>query len=468
MSSISLWVAALVAAGLPVAALALRLLDLRRDMVLLLIYAQVMAYMHVGPAVASAGLASDGMARYVHIAWWTVAVFDLPLIVCSLYLARRWQRSTVAPVMDLRHGRTALFAVGCVLLGLGYLVIAVKNGLLYRRIGHVNLADRQLQMGLVDFAFYRTFIELGVFLILCCLVMLRRAPQAGRTTRRLLTGALGVTVGLYLSFALLNSRLSVLILVCSVFVVYQSTARKRFKVTARGLVTGAALALVALYMVRVVVNIRTAAVQGGPLFSLEALSPLGRPNVQSVSDPTAMRLNGVDAIAMIQPGMESFGAAKGTAWIVPFVLSLDPIVRTEQTVTLKRLAMTNAKSYLILRYTGLDLIDYYSCELTDVYGNFGYVGFFGAALLLSVLVAFVGTTLVGSASPARLVIAVFVLSRILPFEQEFATLLFAWIKLAPVVGVLLWLNPLRRPAPARPAPLAAPAAGGGELRLAGA
>jgi hypothetical protein len=49
------------------------------------------------------------------------------------------------------------------------------------------------------------------------------------------------------------------------------------------------------------------------------------------------------------------------------------------------------------------------------------------------------------------VLACFVLSRILPFEQEFATLLFGWFKLVPLVGAVLLINPLGRAT----APLAA-------------
>jgi len=450
MNSVSLWAAAFAAAALPLLVLVLRLFELRRDLVFLLLYAQVVIYMHVGPAFASAGLASDVLARYIRIEWWTFALFDVPLVVAYLCLSRRWARRGGAPVMALHPGRTLLFSAGSLLLAVGYLVSAARNGLLYRRIGHVNLAESQLQMSLIDFAFYRTFLEFGLFLILFALVLLRRAPHAAARTRRLLGATVVVATAFYLSYALLNSRLSVIIVVSSLFTVFLSTARQRVVVTPRAIVAAAAVAVVGLYMVRVVVNVRASLGDGGPMISLEAFSPLGPRRVTVSNESTAMRLNGVDLIAMIQPGMESFGAARGAAWVIPFVLSLDPIIRTDQTLTLKRLAMTNAKSYLLLRYTGLEMVDYFSCELTDLYGNFGYAGFPAAAVLLAALLALVGTTLSGSGSPTRLVVAVFILSRIVPFEQEFAGLLFTWIKLAPLVVILIWLNPLRTAPGAEP------------------
>ncbi|HEU4559528.1 MAG TPA: hypothetical protein VFS20_16880, partial [Longimicrobium sp.] len=226
MSPISLWLAAAVAVLLPVVALALGLLDLRRDLVLLLMYGQVVTYMHLGPSAAAVGLESEVLARYVSVSWWTVLAFDIPFVALSVYLRRRWQHHGPAPALTVSRGRALLFLAGSVALGVGYVVAAVRNGLLYRRIGHLGLADRQLQMSLLDFAFYRTFIEFGLFLVLFCVVMVRRATGVSAATRRLLNAALVVVVGLYLSYALINSRLGVLLLVASTFVVYQATARK--------------------------------------------------------------------------------------------------------------------------------------------------------------------------------------------------------------------------------------------------
>jgi hypothetical protein len=49
-----------------------------------------------------------------------------------------------------------------------------------------------------------------------------------------------------------------------------------------------------------------------------------------------------------------------------------------------------------------------------------------------------------SAAPAAVVFAAFAITRVLPFEQEFESLLFGWYKLVPFVLVALLFYPLRR------------------------
>jgi Na+/proline symporter len=80
-----------------------------------------------------------------------------------------------------------------------------------------------------------------------------------------------------------------------------------------------------------------------------------------------------------------------------------------------------------------------------VYGNFSIYGFLLPAVLLGIVLARATAALRWSASPAAIVFAAFAMTRVLPFEQEFGSLLFGWYKLVPFVLVALLFYPLRRP-----------------------
>jgi hypothetical protein len=203
------------------------------------------------------------------------------------------------------------------------------------------------------------------------------------------------------------------------------------------------LAVSGLYVLRVVSNVRLAFASGDSIFALENFLPVAARQGQD-DDTLRWRLNGVDLIAIISDNVEAQGPAMGTAWAVPFVLSLDPIVRTPFSIAAKSASLTSAKSWLLLRYSGVGKTDYYSCMLTDAYGNFSIYGFLLPALLLGIIFARATAALRWSAKPAAIVIAAFAITRALPFEQEFGSLLYAWLKLVPFVLVALVFYPLRR------------------------
>ena len=98
----------------------------------------------------------------------------------------------------------------------------------------------------------------------------------------------------------------------------------------------------------------------------------------------------------------------------------------------------------MLRYSGVGKADYYSCMLTDVYGNFSIYGFLLPAIVLGVVLARATAALRWSAKPAAVVFAAFAITRVLPFEQGFESILFMWYKLVPFVLVALVFYPLRR------------------------
>jgi hypothetical protein len=167
------------------------------------------------------------------------------------------------------------------------------------------------------------------------------------------------------------------------------------------------------------------------------------------------RLDCIDLIQRIEPSLARSGYELGAAWRVPAFIALTQFVAPSASDEYKRTARTTAKSYLLERHTDLDPGDYYSCALTDLFGNFGVAGFpVGAGLLA---LAFVMTRRVMSGGVPILGnhvywIGLVLAAHLIPFEQEFSTYLFGWIRYLPAALALLLINPVTK-AGTRPAPI---------------
>jgi len=441
--TLALWLIALWATLIPVLALAFGALELRRDTFFLLVYVQALAYVNFAPIFASADVNETTVGRYAWVMFWALMLFQLPLtIIYAIGIRRRRKKLPIERRFRVSPARLAVFTVGCILFGIGYCVVAAEYGLLYRRLAE-DLSVIQLSMNIVEFAIYRSFMELGPFLISVQLLLLRTQHAMSRGLRSIAWAGLALTLVLYMSYALINSRLTALITLATMYGIVNVTSRSAKRMNL-GLVLGTAVvAASGLYAMRVVNNVRLTLGTGGSIFDPRNFLPVASTE-GPLDDTLRWRLNGVDLIAMIADNVEAQGPAMGAAWAVPAVLSLDPIVRTPFTVAAKTANLTTAKSWLLLRYSGVGKTDYYSCMLTDVYGNFSIYGFLIPAVVLGVILARATAALRWSAKPAALVFAAFAMTKVLPFEQEFGSILFTWYKLVPFVLVALVFYPLRR------------------------
>jgi hypothetical protein len=462
-----MWLLLVAAMSVPAMGLLTGVVTWRRDFFALLMYGQALVYVYVAPALAARDVPAATQSQYVYFMAAAAAMFMAPFLgIYRVSLRRRARRAAAAEPLHVRTAPAAFLVGGTVVLAVGYLFVALTRGLLYRRLGHEGLAAAQLDLTLVEFAFYRTFIEAAPFLTILYLLggrVARFPSQAVRALWRVGLASVSLCYGLHV---LVNSRLYGLLFLGAVYGIrLVSDAKPRAFRPER-----LALAFVALfagfYVLQVTQNVRGRIANGGSAFDVQNLVPAGAPDDGDLG--SEWRLNGIDLMALIADRVDAEGPALGKAWAVPLVVSLDPIVRTPFTEQLKRAALTSAKSYLLLSYAGIALPDYYNCMLTDAYGNFGVPGFLLVAGVLGVLVAYCTDAMTRCRRPATVILACFVLSRLLPFEQEFAMLLFGWFKLVPFVGGLLLLNPfgaaappgrLRGPAPERR--LLAPGAAGG-------
>jgi hypothetical protein len=434
MSVVSLW-----AVLLPIIGIAVGALKIRRDAFLLLVYAQSVIYIDVAPVIASVEVTAAAQARYSWLQAWALVLFQAPLL--AIYAFRMRKVEVTPRTLGLSSGRLALFSIGAAVLGAGYMIVALKYGILYRRLSD-ELVTVQMSMNIVEFAVYRVFVELGPFLLAVMLLIGRLSPPRTAHDRLLLRAGFLLTLLPYLAYVLINSRLMAVVILATLFAMWTLLSVQR-----RGLRTGAALAVIlaggtALYSVRVVENIRMAVFTGGNMFAPRNFLPVSAYE-GPLDDVLKWRLNGLDLMAIIADNVETQGPAWGTAWAGPFIVSLDPIVRTPLTVDMKLAGLTTAKSFLLLRYGGVAKTDYYNCMLSDAYGNFGRLGFLVVAIVLASLFGWATSAVATSASPAMLITAAFFLTRGLPFEQEFATLLYGWFKLVPFVAAVVVLSPLR-------------------------
>jgi hypothetical protein len=439
----TMWIVTLWALMIPILALAVRMLKFRRDTFFFLVYVQTLIYVDFAPMFASGDVNAATQDRYVWVQTWALLLFQAPFtLIYVLTMRRRRRRSPAARGFHVSAPRLAVFVLGCGAFGIAYFVVAVKYGLLYRRISE-ELSVIQLSMSIFEFAVYRAFIELGPFLIAAQLILLRAPTDMSVRLRACARAGLALTTVLFLGYAVVNSRLYAIIALAIPYGIVNATSRPDRRLSLGLVASTLMIAMGGLYFIRVVENVRLSIASGDGVFTLENFLPIAAREGQQ-DDTLRWRLNGVDLIAIIADNVEAQGPALGTAWAVPFVLSLDPIVRTPFSVEAKRANLTSAKTWLLLRYGGLAKTDYYSCMLSDAYGNFSIYGFVLAALFLGYALGAATAAIRWSAAPAALLLAVFAMTRLLPFEQEFESLLFGWYKLIPFVLAVLLVYPLRR------------------------
>lgn len=429
---------------LPIAALLSGMLRWPRDFFAALLYAQAFMYLFLAPTIVAAELPESTASRYGYFLWWELGLFVLPFLLwyrLSLAAFERKWRARIA--YRVRILPSIGFAAGSVMLGVGYLFVALNRNLLYRRLGSDGLATAQLDLPLIELAFYRGFMEFAPFLAIFSLVVLRLAKPPQAWMRGLWRASLFFSGAVYGLHVLVNSRVWGVLFVTSLVGLILLTDREARRIRPERGVLLLLLGLIGLYQLQVTENVREKIASGGS--ALDPANLLIGTKSSVAEDGYTWRLNGVDLMALIADNVEAQGPAMGRAWAVPLLLSLDPIVRTSATEQLKRAALTTSKSFLLLQYAGIAQMDYYSCMLTDAYGNFGVMGFLAVALVLSTICAFVTVAIRSGAGPAVIVVSCFALSRVLPFEQEFSALLFGWLKLAPVVLVVMLFNPLTAP-----------------------
>jgi hypothetical protein len=480
-----LLLACAVGAALPVWALLKRRLDLRRDLLFLAFYAQAFLYVQYGPwdyMRRSSESAALGPAYDV------LAILSLVLfngLFLAAYLFARGGGAAEGSGFSVKPRTFTFLNVALLGFAAGFWSIAIRSELVFRRIGNT-IIPKQLTLRLFEFIVYRSYSE-GVW-FLACVVFAGLVVGGARLSALGRTLAVANLASIYL-YLVINSRVGLGLALGLLVGLWALLWRGSGAYLPRLAITGASAALILLYSTSTTERIRVGFGQTGdvtwraflPGLSLEERRAAAKiPGIHrrptpaagetaegaegeeeiiggssnigeavsgmllyraAVETPLSLRLNGIDLMARMKPALEAEGYAWGKAWEAPIALIYLPILDPAEARRMKMSFDIAAKSYLLRKYTDIDTPDYFSSMLTDAYGNFGVAGI---ALVGLALGGIVGLSVRGITRPRHAyapVLALFAVSHLFQFEQEFVTAMFLWIKKLPFLAAMLVVNP---------------------------
>jgi hypothetical protein len=367
-------------------------------------------------------------------------LFELPLLWLYLKLRPAAKRATVT-IAPTTRGEAA-FPLFSLILSVTFILLATTSNTFYLWYGNEENLRRLSAMPLAEFVIYKTAI-MGGYLIGSLLLILLAVTK--RRFRFLVEISCLLCIGIFFVRQMTNSRSLSLMTIALLLGVPHVLASGRalppkWRVRWWHVLAGT---LIGYYSFAVVTNFRIFYPREGT-FSLGMLNPLQR--VEEDLNPNRevwMRLNGIDLIARIRLGSEGQFLALGEAWRIPAYVIAWQMFDREGVSEYKNSFQASPKRYLMLRYTDLKYVDYPSCLLTDVYGNFGFLGFPFAALLISWMLARVSVWLYQPASASQVVMAIVFIMLLLQFESEFINIIVGWVRLVPLLCFVFALRPFR-------------------------
>jgi hypothetical protein len=418
-----------------------------QDWYLLLISCQVLGYAFWAPFFTSTNESAAIRDGYAAVMWQVAMAFTFPLYA-SYRHRRSVEDSSASPsprsIWTTDRARLRLWAAGTCALAASYLWVAITNGLLFRRIGHAELAAEQLNLSPLELAPYRLFLILGPWCVAVLLVCVRSLRSDYRRDMRFTWAAVAFAGGIFAVHSFLNSRLTVLLTAAFTAGLFTNSRLSRWLGSPfrKFLLSFIAIAG-SFYVIGIVENVRWEFAAGRSLANPHILIP-GSLRSSTALESRSERLDGLAVIVKIRPMVEREGPSYGVAWGIPLIAALDPIFPSELGKRLKSAALTSSKSVLLLIYAGEAAVDASSSMLTDAYGNFGVLGFTFAGIVLGIVLGTAVNFLRLPKHGWQPVVGLFLIWHVFSFEQEFGTVLFGWLKLIPVVVCGALLTPLTR------------------------
>lgn len=444
-------VIALASMAMPAWLLLKKRLTLAVDFFFLVLYAEILVYLHIAPTLWMASLAEDAQWNYSVLQAAALVLFELPMLwLYFRFSKRRLKSRAITNSLLVDERKQLLLAIATLSLCIAFLFVALRHDIFYIRLGYEGTIDALLGLSLPEYVAYRLFGLAGAFLV-CMLVislLIRgRSPESstarqGQVTVRRLTVAVGVVFLLYQGF---NSRLHTAVAVLVVLGAIISLGNISL-ISRKGLLLSAVTGLLFWYGYHFALNVRYMYVNG--TLGIGAANPFVSWEAPSDVDDWRFRLNGIDLMARITPAAEREGFAEGAAWkgialVLVGQMSLGTVVSSADVAAYKADFLGSPKKYLMDRYLGEDWVDIPSCLLTDIYGNFGLYGFPVAAILVACMCAFVRRALSVASSPLAVILSAYLAFHLLMFEQELATLLSGLITTLPALFAVLLVNPLK-------------------------
>jgi len=441
-----LWLITALAIAVPCLAVATKRLGLFEDYYFFLIYVQFIIYLHLAPTLWAPEVDRETLALYVQIEAASLFLFEIPFLAVYIRGKRRSALLQKANSSDFQVHRGSLWAllIFMNILGVAYLIVAVSTGTFFFRYGNVENLRLLFSFADIEFYIFRLFQLSANFLICVCVACL--CLLKGRRVRWQVLLLLALPAGVYYTYQFVNSRLEALATLALVFGVVLYVRKIRLPSTRRLLVVGCGVLVVA-YVLRVTLNVRATYLEEEGLtvkmfnpfrdLSKEAPGPFSDLNTD-----LRYRLSGIDLMARMTPSAQMDGFARGDAWRGAIYVTFAQFLGRGATQEIKASFMSSPKAYLMLRYTTLREVDYQSCWLTDVYGNFWYFAFPVVGILTGQFWVWITRGVSRPSSPLALLLGLYFMSHFLRFEQEFATIALQWIRTVPILLLILLVNPL--------------------------
>ena len=412
-------------------------------------YALTCLYLELSPTLSLFNLTSPGAAghasAFVALIIASLLLFQIPMLAIYSRLTRT---NAAAPELQPRTvsslGST-IFAIGSLLLAALFLYIIQRYGLRYARIGGDGAAEALIGLPTWVFAVFRLY-QTNVLFIIAVLFLLRHfSGDVGG--RQLFSLAITANVGVWTYFCIINSRGGLLNLTILVLAGY--VLRRRQNSATIGSIAISTIILGLGYILIVgSVNYRLYAT-GGDL----QRSYFTQLDTRATGDEQGTeRLDCIDLIAQITPRLNDEGPALGRAW-EPYTWLVRRYTDPAGFDRFRRNLKTTAKSYLGDEYLDKSFTDYYSCTLTDLYGNFAAAGFVIGAIIFALGFAFLRRVLFVGSRAWVFMLGLWLMPRLLLFDQEAGNLLFGWITQIPFIIAFLLCGPFsEQTTPARPVP----------------
>lgn len=416
-------------------------------------------YLHLAPALSASDIGPSLYFSYVISQVAALLLFEIPLSVCYIFFIKRQLHNRKPVEFSIAANRIAIFIVAMLASGLIFYDVVSKGDLWFKSLGHEGLAERYRELPLWSWLVYRVWEKTGVAFVALsagCALLCR-----GRIKRTSLLIMTVLSCGGYVKYVLSNSRLEALLLITVVAIAILKIFDANLAIRhARRLTAAAACnrpkikfrqktrsrwAIVAflglflsMYSLKIVYTSRIEFIDAGG-FQTKWLNPFYKLQDTELHTPWWWRLNGIDLIAQARQTV----IVDGVDWLGGWKYIVDINISPSRLKEAKEDLRTTAKSYMIAKYLGNGSPDYFSCALTDVYGNLGFAGFPACAMVFGFLCAIIEANIGRPRNGTGFLIALIAAISLLRFEHDFAATISDLIKTIVVTIPILLINPLK-------------------------
>lgn len=371
---------------------------------------------YFNPYSSKSSLSSGYLANMLY----SLLLFIIPMIfIYILAVGYTGSYDSIRPKMlspKVSLYRSAVFAFTAI-----YLIVTLKNDLIFSRIGAEALLIKYEQMPSIEFFAYRSFQELFSPILISGIYFLYKTREKGMVFPLVSISAV------YFLTNILNSRIAVinLFLVGAIFVIMSA----KIKISRYVSLLIPAIALGAI-SANFVVLARQNTSQNGVNIS-QALGQFGSSGLFSDSQGLD-RINCTNTNAMLYSAISQMGAMQGAAWNNYYWIIIGRYTDPEGFQSFKLSLKTASKTIILQHFLSMNVSDYVTCSVTDLYANFGPVGYLILSLFYS-LILILAYIVFRSDWPTLWIIPLsIILSRIVSFDREGGDQILGWAQFIPL------------------------------------